>query len=55
MFAIVYEKTNDSANTVTTQALKVLGKNICNIQGVTEFCFKNILDDSLIAKILQAL
>ena len=26
MFAIIYEKTNDAANTVTTQALKVLGK-----------------------------
>ena len=26
MFAIIYEKTNDVANTVTTQALKVLGK-----------------------------
>lgn len=31
MFAIVYEKTNDAANTVTTQALKVLGKNLCNL------------------------
>ena len=55
MFAIVYEKTNDSANTVTTQALKVLGKILCNIQGVTEFFFQDIPDDSLIAKMLQAL